>query len=198
MSEVKVDKISPRSGTSFTLGDSGDTFTIPSGATIANSGTATGFGLLMADQWRVTTGFTGDANPIASNWERNDTTGAGFIGSAMTESSGIFTFPSTGIYRVDFHVTMSLNSNSRYNLIAIMKTLNNSSYAEAATTYTHISNNASATTYASAHADAIIDVTDTSNVKVSFQVEHHDNNTAVTGGTDVDYTWAHFIRLGDT
>jgi hypothetical protein len=198
MSEVKVDKISPRSGTSFTLGDSGDTFTIPSGVTIANSGTATGFGLLMADQWRVTTGFTGDANPIASNWERNDTTGAGFIGSAMTESSGIFTFPSTGIYRVDFHVTMSLNSNSRYNLIAIMKTLNNSSYAEAATTYTHISNNASATTYASAHTDAIIDVTDTSNVKVSFQVEHHDNNTAVTGGTDVDYTWAHFIRLGDT
>jgi hypothetical protein len=198
MSEVKVDKISPRSGTSFTLGDSGDTFTIPSGVTIANSGTATGFGLLMADQWRVTTGFTGDANPIASNWERNDTTGAGFIGSAMTESSGIFTFPSTGIYRVDFHVTMSLNSNSRYNLIAIMKTLNNSSYAEAATTYTHISNNASATTYASAHTDAIIDVTDTSNVKVSFQVEHHDNNTAVTGGTDLDYTWAHFIRLGDT
>ena len=42
-SELKVDKISPASGTSFTLGDSGDTFTIPSGATIANSGTATGF-----------------------------------------------------------------------------------------------------------------------------------------------------------
>ena len=37
-SELKVDKISPASGTSFTLGDSGDTFTIPSGATIANSG----------------------------------------------------------------------------------------------------------------------------------------------------------------
>ena len=43
-SELKVDKISPAAGTSFTLGDSGDTFTIPSGATIANSGTATGFG----------------------------------------------------------------------------------------------------------------------------------------------------------
>ena len=42
-SELKVDKISPASGTAFTLGDSGDTFTIPSGATIANSGTATGF-----------------------------------------------------------------------------------------------------------------------------------------------------------
>ena len=44
MSEVKVNKISPRSGTTVTLGDSGDTFTIPSGATITNNGTATGFG----------------------------------------------------------------------------------------------------------------------------------------------------------
>ena len=44
MSEIKVNKISPRLGTDVTLGDSGDTFTIPSGATIANSGTATGFG----------------------------------------------------------------------------------------------------------------------------------------------------------
>jgi|TARA_R100001129_G_C5267405_1_gene233050 hypothetical protein len=42
-SELKVDKISPASGTSFTLGDSGDTFTVPSGCTITNSGTASGF-----------------------------------------------------------------------------------------------------------------------------------------------------------
>ena len=42
-SELKVDKISPAAGTAFTLGDSGDTFTVPSGATIVNSGTATGF-----------------------------------------------------------------------------------------------------------------------------------------------------------
>ena len=43
-SEIKADKWSPATGTSATLGDSGDTFTIPSGATITNSGTATGFG----------------------------------------------------------------------------------------------------------------------------------------------------------
>ena len=43
MSELKVNKMSPATGTTFTLGDSGDTFNIPSGATIANSGTATGF-----------------------------------------------------------------------------------------------------------------------------------------------------------
>ena len=44
MSELKVNKISPETGTAITLGDSGDTFTVPSGATIVNSGTATGFG----------------------------------------------------------------------------------------------------------------------------------------------------------
>ena len=44
MSELKVNKVTPRSGTTVTLGDSGDTITIPSGATITNSGTATGFG----------------------------------------------------------------------------------------------------------------------------------------------------------
>jgi hypothetical protein len=44
MSELKVNKVTPRSGTDITLGDSGDTITIPSGATITNSGTATGFG----------------------------------------------------------------------------------------------------------------------------------------------------------
>ena len=43
MSEIKVNKISPRTncGTT-TLGDSGDTFTIPAGVSITNNGTASG------------------------------------------------------------------------------------------------------------------------------------------------------------
>ena len=44
MSEIKSNKISPATGTAFTFGDSGDTFTVPSGVTLTNSGTATGFG----------------------------------------------------------------------------------------------------------------------------------------------------------
>ena len=54
MSEVKVNKISPRSGTTVTLGDSGDTFTIPSGATINNQGTATNFGPTGSVSWQTT------------------------------------------------------------------------------------------------------------------------------------------------
>ena len=49
MSEVKVNKVTPRTGNTTQLGDSGDTITIPSGGTISvagsitNTGTATGF-----------------------------------------------------------------------------------------------------------------------------------------------------------
>jgi hypothetical protein len=35
MSELKVNKVTPRSGTTVTLGDSGDTITIPSGVTLS-------------------------------------------------------------------------------------------------------------------------------------------------------------------
>jgi hypothetical protein len=59
MSEIKVNKISPRSGTTVTLGDSGDTFTIPSGATISNAGTAAGFGATGEVSWSTTV-KTGD------------------------------------------------------------------------------------------------------------------------------------------
>ena len=51
MSEVKVNKISPRSGTGVQLGDSGDTITIPSGATINNQGTAVNFGATGSASW---------------------------------------------------------------------------------------------------------------------------------------------------
>ena len=44
MSTLETNLIQPSTGTSLTIGASGDTITIPSGATIANSGTATGFG----------------------------------------------------------------------------------------------------------------------------------------------------------
>ena len=43
-SEIKVDKISPYSGTSVNLGGSGQKVQIPAGVTLTNSGTATNFG----------------------------------------------------------------------------------------------------------------------------------------------------------
>ena len=79
MSEVKVNKISPRTNCgTVTLGDSGDTFTIPSGATISNLGTATGFGGTGVVSWDTasikTTGFTA----VTGTGYFCNTTGGGF------------------------------------------------------------------------------------------------------------------------
>ena len=54
MSEIKVNKISPRTNCGTTqLGDSGDTITIPSGVTITNNGTQTGFGRTGTVDWQT-------------------------------------------------------------------------------------------------------------------------------------------------
>lgn len=74
MSEVKVNKISPRSGTEVTLGDSGDTFTIPSGATINNQGTAVNFGATGSASW-VTTVKTSTFTAVAGEGYFVNTTG---------------------------------------------------------------------------------------------------------------------------
>ncbi|MEK9994629.1 MAG: hypothetical protein VW646_07690, partial [Hydrogenophilales bacterium] len=45
MSEIKTNKISPRKGTTQTIGDSGDSVTIASGTTTTNAGTITTAGI---------------------------------------------------------------------------------------------------------------------------------------------------------
>jgi hypothetical protein len=47
MSTLETNLIQPATGTTLTVGASGDTITIPSGATISNSGTASGFGKIL-------------------------------------------------------------------------------------------------------------------------------------------------------
>ena len=75
MSEVKVNKISPRSGTAITLGDSGDTFTIPSGATLAIAGSVTGF---------TSAGIDDNATSVAITIDSNENVGIGTTSPATT------------------------------------------------------------------------------------------------------------------
>ena len=76
MSEIKVNKISPRTNCgTVTLGDSGDTFTIPSGATITNAGTASGFGATGETSWDTTVKTTGTFTATAGVGYFLNTTG---------------------------------------------------------------------------------------------------------------------------
>ena len=64
MSKIEVDQVDPQSGTTLTLGTSGDTVNIPSGVTITNNGTATGFGATGSASWSTTV-KTGDFTAVA-------------------------------------------------------------------------------------------------------------------------------------
>ena len=80
MSEIKVNKITPRVACGTTqLGDSGDTFTIPSGATIQNLGTATGFGGTGVVSWETSSiKTTGLLQPLPAQDIFVNTTGGAF------------------------------------------------------------------------------------------------------------------------
>ena len=89
MSEVKVNKISPRTacGTT-TLGDSGDTFTIPSGVTFTNNGTAAGFGATGAASWDTTVKTSGFTAVSGVGYFVNTTAGAITVTLPASPSAG--------------------------------------------------------------------------------------------------------------
>jgi len=89
MSEVKVNKISPRTACgTVTLGDSGDTITIPSGVTITNNGTQTGFGRTGTVNWD-TTAKTASFTAVSGNgYFVNTTSGAITVTLPASPSAG--------------------------------------------------------------------------------------------------------------
>src|SRR5210317_1074385 len=74
---------------------------------------ATTNGIIEADQWRLTTNSNTDTDAdITTNWERLDSDGFGYIGTGLTESSGIFSFPTTGIYLLTISIHIVCNDSS--------------------------------------------------------------------------------------
>ena len=154
-------------------------------------------GITHASQWRLTTNFTGDQAPISSNLEEVDApAGFGILGSSMTESSGNFTFPSTGYWLIQFNALYNYTSSSTYTDSSIWVTTDNSTYNRA--TYGRSGINASGPQFGNPFSQYIVDVTSTSNVKVQFQVKTEDDSATCKGNTGYNYTHMTFIRLGDT
>jgi hypothetical protein len=173
------------------------------GATpVANGGTAltSGFanGVTAAQMWRLTTSFDGSAQPIASNLEANDTYSPGAIGSAMSQSSGIFTFPSTGMWLIQAQGEFFFSGDSRYNQLIIETTTDNSSYNEAAKSTGGIAQAESSATHANSSSFLIFDVTNTTTHKVRFTASCSSSSVTVYGDTNRNFTCMTFIRLGDT
>jgi len=160
-------------------------------------------GITMVDQWRPTSNFTltGSVSLISSNWERVDApSGYGTIGSAMTQSSGIFTFPSTGIYYIEYICMLSLTGTAaRYCGNRIQTTVNDLNYSTAMETLGHVGLSNSYGAYNTTTSSILFDVTDTSTHKIRFSatsIQHA--STAVIGNSGSNSTAVTFIRLGDT
>ena len=187
MSKLEVDAIEPQSGTTLTLGASGDTINVAVGAT-------NNLGITEADQWRLTADITTNTDPISSNLERVDTAGQGTLGTGMTVNSGRFSFPTTGIWLVRLIANGAAAAGDNVSA-GIKVTVNNSTYNTLAEPQD--SGDGGLGSF-SLSGETLVDVTDISNVKVSFFTSSVGAGSSILGSTSINYTAFTFIRLGDT
>ena len=151
----------------------------------------------MVDQWR----YVADesiTNGTLTNWARPTESGSGALITGMSHSSGIFTFPKTGIYRVDFKAGFYKGSDIRYaGAIVKLSTDSGSSYGDLTRSYTTIKAIDSSSTYSTAIANMLVDVTNATTFRIRFEIAA---NTAVTvyGADDDTRTTVTFNRIANT
>ena len=178
--------------------DASGNVTFPGNATC--SGTPSGFGgITQADVWRFTSNLSCPTSPtvISANWEQVDTDSqANPIGSSMTQSSGTFTFPSTGKYLILVHQNHeSTSGEGHYVFVDTYVTLDNSGYSQAAR---GLSNCSSGGAINSLSSSFFFDVTNVSTHKVRFYAYAYNNNQLLRGTTAYNENSYTFIKLGET
>ena len=152
-----------------------------------------------ADTWRLSADLTVTSaatdQDITANWERVDDNGAGYLGTGMTESSGVFTFPATGMWLVQFFCTCAVPANDNVGC-HIQITTDNSSYDTAS--FSDCCGDDNGLAQSSAVTFFIFDVTDVSTHKVKFRVESLADTGQISGHSAESRTSMLFQRLGDT
>ena len=151
-------------------------------------------GITGFDQWYLSSTHSSNGT-ISSNLARTTSAGTAVpLGSGMSVSSGIFTFPNTGIWIVNFNIRFQIDGSDNVDVV-LNVTTNNSDY----TGVTHAVGglNGSGSKETSASSLYFLDVTDVSQVKVKFVVSSISGGSNITG-TSIPITNFNFIRIGDT
>ena len=185
---------SPNSNTDRTLtlpDEAGTVLTSASSIPVANLDSAVG--ITQADIWRLTTTVTGTVD--LTSLEQPDDSGVGVLGSSMTESSGVFTFPSTGIWLVLIQAFILVGSSDSSAQVIVDLSTDGGSNFDPITTAEGGSVDADRTT---TYAQAMVDVTNTANFKIKFRTSSLGAGSEIVGRTDENRTSFAFIRLGDT
>ena len=151
---------------------------------------------LMADEWRITSDLAGGSGTIFdANWERNDTNFS-LVGSGMAESSGAFTFPSTGIYLIYFRSRMQINGDLNNSSIGVQMTTNNSDYVSISLASQNSQN--SGVEVMSVNGAVVVDITNTTTHKIKMAYAGTTSAGTWFGSSTQMYTGMTFLRLGDT
>ena len=155
---------------------------------------------LQADMWRINSNFTmtNGVNAI-TNWERADTYSDGVPqGTGMSHSSGIFTFPTTGVYFMNMVLSFQIgSSNSVYSGGYISVTTNNSDYNGAAYSYTS-NQHGGTSSYYQMSLQHMFDVQNVTTHKIKTFYENSVTNGTMISSTNTNVTSISFIRIGNT
>ena len=155
-------------------------------------------GITEADVWRLAASFTttSGVETLTANFERVDDTPFAKIGTGMSESSGLFTFPSTGVYLVSASGYYSGGSLSYAGLQLRASADGGSTFDTFCYSFNSLYSSVSSSYAGTINVESFVNVTNTSNVKVIFQT-YTSGPTNLIGDTNLSGTWFKFIRLGD-
>ena len=162
--------------------------------------------ITMLDQYYLNTQKSGTAGEeifMNTNFDRvtGNITGAAVIGTGMTKSSEVFSFPSTGIYHLRFRSNVMLDSGTSANRYAENKiyvtTNNGSSYSNVSMGLDGIVSG-SGERFGNPIAEFYFDVTDTSTHKCKFSVQSGNDAYKLIASSGRLDTVVNFMRIGDT
>ena len=162
-------------------------------------------GLTDFDTWILTGSFNGSVDPISNNLTRYSVNGANYLGTGMSVSSGVWTFPSTGYWRitVKFRSQRMSGAQSTHQKIEIKSSTDNFSSSDilAVADSSYYDNYATGGRQVSGSASIIFDCTNTSTHKIRFAAVVDDNSgngNEFLGSSTVGLTTFEFIKLADT
>ena len=171
------------------------TITIPNEtATLATTN-----GITEVDQWQLTANITTTGtNDITANLARPSGTLQGtYIGTGMTESSGIFTFPSTGKWIIQVHNYVNGASGDGAG-ISIIGTNDNFSSEDIIAQAINGKYGSGTKDASTSFCQVLIDVQNTSNDKIKFESASVDSGTVINGSSATTLTSFMFMKLGET
>ena len=153
---------------------------------------ATQYDAKQIDLWRLTAAFsTSAATP--TGWERSDNATSAYAGTGMTESSGVFTFPSTGLWKITFVAFMgNASGETSAGILGRVSTDSGSSYTIIVSAYESQPSNANL------FWQTLVNVTDASTFRVDLLTSGFNSGTTVGGNTDRDNTSIMFERITDS